>query len=85
MKYKKKGELRKTDNEEYFIAVGDATPVAAGHTPVIVWDLCDGNNTVDDIIDFLTKETKVERSEVEKIVLNVLEELEKENCIKQVA
>lgn len=86
---KKNSELawRIIDNETVIIPLDEQTAdfekiELLNRTATRIWELIDGKNTVEKIIDKICEEYEIEREEAQKEVISFINKLEKRNLVK---
>jgi hypothetical protein len=82
-KPKKIGELidRSEENENYIVKVAEDKVYELAPIAYYIWTMCDGNKSVDEIVNELSKEANLDISQVRDPVVMVLDELEKASLI----
>jgi hypothetical protein len=82
-KPKKIGELidRSEENENYIVKVAEDKVYELAPIAYYIWTMCDGNRSVDEIVNELSKEANLDISQVRDPVVMVLDELEKASLI----
>ncbi len=71
----KQGEHVGMEGENYVVALGEDEAYALNPAAYYIWTLCDGNRTVNDIINKVADDLKLEASEVESPVEAIIEAL----------
>lgn len=74
-KLQRKGELvGKADDNEYFVALDEEHVFSMTAGALYVWSLCNGDLTVKDIIDKISKEANIPYEELEEPVVKLVDE-----------
>ncbi len=68
--------------EGYIVSLNDEHAYSLNPAAFYVWLLCDGELTVNEIIDKIAKSTGLERSELEEPVKYIVNELVKVNLLE---
>lgn len=77
IKYKKKGTLNKTENEELVLTDGGNKSYKVDSVVAVVWNMCDGTRTHMEIADALAQKSESKRDEVKDAVLKIIAQLER--------
>lgn len=83
MRYRKMGSLEKS-HEGSFLVGGKGKPHKADDITVIVWSMCDGITSHDDIITDISRHTKTSEAEVKTAVMRTIAKLERFGLLKRV-
>jgi hypothetical protein len=84
IKFLKKGNIAKSNENELLLVDENEKAYKVDQTIVVIWSMCDGNTTEEQIVDNLTKETKIKRTEIEKAISDILAKLEQVGLIQKV-
>lgn len=76
-KYKKKGSLGKTESGELVLVNGGGQAFSAGDIAIVVWDMCDGNTTSEQLANNISEKTAVEVKVIKPMIERLLENMEK--------
>ncbi len=72
----RKGDLiGKSNDNEYFVALDEEHVFSMTAGALYVWSLCNGELTVRDIIDKISKEANIPYSELEQPVIDLVNQL----------
>lgn len=82
MKYRKMGSLEKSGDGS-FLVDGEGKSRKADDMTVIVWSMCDGITSHDDIIRDISSHTKAREAEVEKAVMRTIARLERFGLLRR--
>ncbi|BFH73569.1 PqqD family protein [Sulfurisphaera javensis] len=83
LKPQKIGEFldKSEDGEGYIVKVSEDKVYELAPIAYYVWDLCDGNKTVDQIVTQISQEANLSVDQVRDPILMVLDELKKASLI----
>ncbi len=74
-KFTRKGSfVGQASENEYYVALSEDKVFALTAGAFYIWSQCDGNRTVKEIIENLSKEANIEYQELEKPVLDLVNE-----------
>ncbi len=74
-KFTRKGSfVGQASENEYYVALSEDKVFALTAGAFYIWSQCDGNKTVKEIIENLSKEANIEYQELEKPVLDLVNE-----------
>jgi len=79
----KKGKLAKSEANEPLIVDENNKAYKAHQTIVTIWNMCDGNRTMEQIVDELATATKVDKRTINDDVSKVLAQLEQIGLVQK--
>jgi len=83
-KYKKKGSLGKTENGELVLVNSDGQAFSAGDIAIVIWDMCDGKATSDQLATSISEKTTVELKVIKPMIERLLENLENAGLMESI-
>lgn len=83
-KLKKKGKLAKTQEGEAVMVNERGEAVAADEVVIVLWNMCDGNVTSEDLVNVVVERTDKEKSQIDEPVKRVIKDLEKYGLLEKV-
>lgn len=84
IKYRKKGTMERKGAKELFLTDEERKSYPVDEAVAMVWDMCDGIKTVDEIAGELAGKTKIEKTEVKEAVMRAVAQLERFGLLKRV-
>jgi hypothetical protein len=79
----RKGEVidKSEDGENYIIKLAEDKIYEVAPIAFYVWNMCDGEKTVSQIIEEISKEANIESSQIRDPIVTVLEQLQEASLI----
>jgi predicted proteasome-type protease len=84
MKYVKRGSLAKSKANELLLVDEKKNAYKVDQSIIVVWVMCDGTMTVEQVVDEVAKETKVDKAKIKNVIDDILAKLEKAGLVKKV-
>lgn len=79
----KKGKLAKSEANEPLIVDENNKAYKAHQTIVTIWNMCDGNRTMEQIVDELATATNGDKGKISDDVSKILAQLEQISLVKK--
>jgi hypothetical protein len=83
MKYLKKGNIAKSENNELLLVNESDKAYKVDEAVIAVWNMCDGTRTKEEIVEKLSKEAHVEKEKINEAVSDILAKLEEADLLQK--
>jgi Coenzyme PQQ synthesis protein D (PqqD). len=81
LKPSRKGEFLGAEQDKFYVAVSEEEVYELSPLAYYVWALCDGEHTVEDMVNDISENAKVEYDQVVEPLLIVLDEMKKAGLV----
>ncbi|MGC9147901.1 MAG: PqqD family protein [Sulfolobales archaeon] len=82
-KYMHQGDFLGSDGENFLVALSEQEIYSLDAATYYVWSLCDGENSVEDIINNISVNFNLDKKEIEESIKNIIKALLDAKLLKE--